>query len=129
MPNKKDIYYEDLSLDPIVNSEGDVSTVTNKDSVKQSIYMIVNTARGSRPFMPDYGSRIKGFLFEPFDESTAKRIGLELQETIQNHEPRIEILSINVNMNWKNTQYDAVVVYRLVNTQQLDALNVTLNKL
>jgi phage baseplate assembly protein W len=129
MPNKTDIYYEDLSLDPAINSEGDVSTVVNKDSVKQSIYMIVNTARGSRPFMPDYGSRIKGFLFEPFDDSTAKRIGMELQETLQNHEPRIEILNINVNMNWKTTQYDVVVIYRLVNTQQLDAINVTLEKI
>lgn len=129
MASKTDIYYEDLSLNPEINSEGDVTTVTNKDSIKQSIYMIINTARGSRPFMPDYGSRIKGFLFEPFDESTAKRIGNELQESILNHEPRIEIININVNMDWQNTKYDISVAYRLTNTQKLDLLKVTLEKL
>lgn len=129
MAKSKDVYYQDLSLDPVINSQGDITTVTNKESIKQSIYMIVNTAKGSRIFMPEYGSRIKGFLFEPFDESTAKRIGIELQETLQNHEPRIEILNINVNIDWQNTQYNIVVAYRLVNTQNIDTINVSLDKL
>ena len=129
MANTPDIYYEDLSLNPTINSVGDISTVTNKDSIKQSLNMIINTARGSRPFMPDYGSRIKGFLFEPFDESTARQMGVELQETIQNHEPRIELLNVNVNMDWASTTYNISVAYRLANTQQVDVINVTLEKI
>lgn len=124
-----DIYYQDLSLDPVVNSQGDVSTVVNKDSVKQSIRMMLDTSRGSRMFLPDYGCRIRGFLFEQFDESTASRLGQEIQETLQNYEPRIDILNINVNMDWQQTQYNVIVIYRLVNTQTIDTLNVTLEKM
>jgi phage baseplate assembly protein W len=124
-----DIYYSDLNLNPIVNSQGDISTVTNKDCIRQSLKMIVDTARGSRIFLPTYGCRIRGFLFEMFDESTAKRIGEELEETLKNHEPRIEILNLNVNMNWQNTQYDITIVYRLTNTQTVDVQKFSLEKL
>lgn len=126
---KKDIYYEDLSLNPIINSEGNISTVTNEQSIKQSLYMIINIAKGSRIFLPDYGCRIKGFLFEPFDESTGKQLGLEIEETIKNYESRVQVLSITVNMDWKTTAYDINLIYRLTNTQSVDTLNIKLDKL
>lgn len=126
---KNDIYYEDLSLDPLINSEGNVSTVLNEKSIKQSLLMIIETARGSRIFSPDYGCRIKGFLFEPFDEATGKQIGLEIEETLRNYERRIEVVNINVNMDWKLTSYDINVIYRVKNTQTVDIINVKLEKL
>lgn len=123
------VYYEDLSINPIINSTGDISTVKNLAAIKQSITMILNTAKGSRIFMPDYGSRIKGFLFEPFDETTAKRIGLEIQETLSNSERRIQILNINVTMDWLSTSYNVNIMYRLANTQLVDSIDVKLDRL
>lgn len=126
---QQDIYFSDLSLNPIINSQGDISTVTNKESVKQSINMILGTARGSRIFLPNYGSRVKAFLFEPFEESTATRLGAEIEETLKNYEPRIDILNINVNMDWNTYQYDVTIAYRLKNTQLADIQRFTLEKL
>ncbi len=125
----EEIFYRDLPLNPTINSEGDISTVTNADSIKQSLLMIVNTSRGSRPFLPQYGARIKAFLFEPFDNTTAQRLGNEIEETLKNYETRIQILSINVSMIQKTTSYDVAVVYRIVNTQVVDSFKVTLEKL
>lgn len=129
MANNKNIYYQDLSLDPIITSDGNISTVTNEASIKQSLNMIVNISRGSRIFAPDYGCRLKAFLFEPFDESTAKQIGIELQETITNYEKRVDIITINVNMDWQTTSYDINLVYRIKNTQNIDTFSVKLDKL
>lgn len=129
MANSSQVFYSDLSIDPYINSEGDLNTVTNLKSVKQSLNILLNTQRGTRIFNPEYGCRIKSFLFEPFDESIAKRIGIEVQETIQNFEPRVEIIGINVNMKWENSSYDVNIVYRLINTQSLDTLNITLERL
>lgn len=126
---KKDIYYEDLSLDPVINSEGDITSVTNEQSIKQSLYMIINIAKGTRIFLPEYGCRIKGFLFEPFDQTTATRLGTELEETIQNYEPRVQVVTVQVVMDWKKYAYDVSVVYRINNTQNLDAIKVSLDKL
>lgn len=126
LPN---IFYRDLSLDPTVDSMGDISTVTNLDSIKQSLIMMLNTAKGTRIFLPDYGCRVKGFLFEPFDQNTATQIGTEIQETIKNYEPRVDIISINVNMLNQTTTYEIQVTYRVVNTQITDSFKITLDKL
>jgi phage baseplate assembly protein W len=123
------IFYRDLSLNPTVNSEGDIATVTNRDSIKQALKMLLNTGKGSRIFMPDYGCRIRGFLFEMFDETTAKRLGNEIQETIKNYEPRVEILNVTVDMLFASSSYDVSVLYRIVNTNVVDSYKVSLEKL
>lgn len=123
------IFYRDLPLDITINSQGDVSELVNADSIKQSINMIIETARGTRIFLPNYGAKIRSFLFEPFDEETARRMGEELQYTITNYEKRIQLLNLNINMNYKNTSYDVIVIYRVINTDQVDTTQVTLEKL
>jgi phage baseplate assembly protein W len=122
------IFYQDLPINPSVDSTGDLSSVQNLNSVKQSIYMILNTPKGTRIFNPEYGSRLKTFLFEPYDETTAKRIGVDLSESLSNWEPRITIININVNMAGSNG-YDVEVIYRIANTQQVDKVNVSLERL
>jgi len=124
-----DIFYRDLPLNPTIASNGDLSTVNNKESIKQSVRMLLNTARGTRIFSPTYGARIRGFLFEPFDENTASRIGEEIRETIENFEPRIVLIDINVIMNIQTTSYDVEVVYQLANTNEQDEIQLTLEKL
>jgi phage baseplate assembly protein W len=126
---KQQIFYEDLSLDPKILSDGNVSTETNEKSIKQSLNMLMNTSRGTRMFLPDYGCRINSFLFQPFDETTAKQIGIEIEETLRNFERRIEVMSVSVNMDWKTTVYDISIIYKIRNTQALDVSKFNLEKL
>lgn len=123
------VFYVDLSLNPEVDSTGDISTEINIDAIKQSLRMMLDTTRGSRIFTPEYGARIKGFLFEPFDTSVAERIGLEIKETISNFEPRVSLINVNVEMDFNKTSYDIQVVYRINNTEVIDVFKVTLEKL
>lgn len=125
----QEIYFRDFPLNPTITSEGDMSSVENKDAIKQSLRMMINTNKGSRIFAPDYGCRVMGFLFEPFDETTGKRLGAELEETIKNYEPRVELININVSMIMQSSSYEVSVVYRIRNTQTLDTFNITLEKL
>ena len=128
MPND-DIFFSDLPLDPVVTSTGDMSTVDNKESIKQSLRMIVGTARGSRIFASGYGSRIDGFLFEMYDDSTASRIGDEIRESIQNYERRIKLLDINVIKDDRTFSYEVEVSYQVINTHEVQSLLITLEKL
>lgn len=123
------IFYRDLPLNPTVTSQGDISDVTNRDSIKQALKMLLNTGRGSRIFLPEYGCRVRGFLFEPFDTHTAQRLGTEITEAIKNYEPRVEILSVNVEMEMAAASYNVDVLYRIVNTQVVDSYQVSLEKL
>lgn len=123
------IFYKDLPLDIRVTSTGDINEVVNSDSIKQSLRMITDTARGSRVFFPEFGARIKAFLFEPFDETTGRRIAEELQTTLINYEKRIKILNINVDMDFVENKYEIDVIYQVITTGEVDNLNVALEKL
>jgi phage baseplate assembly protein W len=123
------IFYRDLPLDIKITSNGDISEVVNADSIKQSLRMIVDTARGSRVFFPEFGCRVNAFLFEPFDEATARRLGEELQTTIVNYEKRINLLNLNVQMDFTENSYEVDVVYRVITTGEVDNLQVSLEKL
>lgn len=123
------IFYKDLPLDIQVTSTGDISEVVNSDSIKQALNMIVETARGTRVFYPEFGARIKAFLFEPFDETTARRMGEELQSTITNFERRVKLLNVDVQMSFEDNSYDIAVVYQVITTGEVDTLQVSLERL
>jgi len=123
------IFYKDLPLDIKITSTGDISEVVNADSIKQALNMIVETARGTRVFYPEFGARIKSFLFEPFDETTARRLGEELQSTIINFERRIKLLNLDVQMDFTEGSYEIEVVYQIITTGEVDTLQVSLERL
>lgn len=123
------IFYNDLDLDIKVTSTGDISSVYNADSIKQSLSMIVDTARGSRIFFPLFGCRIRSFLFEPLDEEISRRIGEELQTTITSYERRISILSIDISIDFEKAGYTIDIIYKVNTTNEVDTYNVVLEKL
>lgn len=124
-----EVFFSDLPLDITISSTGDIAPVVNKESIKQSLRMLINTARTTRVFLPDYGARIRGFLFEPFDLSTANRLGQEIRETIQNYEKRITLIDINVIMGTDEKSYDVNVSYQITNTNITDNVLITLERL
>ena len=126
---QQQVYYEDLSLDPIILSNGNIATKINNEAIKQSLKMLLSTGQGTRLFLPDYGCRVKGFLFEPFDDSTAKRLGIEIEESIRNYEPRVTVINVIVEMDWATTTYNVQILYRVRNTQIVDVVNFDLVKL
>jgi len=125
----KEIFFRDLPLDISITSTGDISTVDNEESIKQSLQMIIETAKGSRVFLSNYGCRIRGFLFEPFDISTAKRIGEELRESITNYEKRIVILDINVIMNQQYNSYEVELTYQIINASKPETVLFSIERL
>ena len=122
-------FFSDLPLDINIDPSGDIGLAINASAIKQSLRMIIETGRGTRLFLPEYGARMRAFLFEPFDETTAKRIGEELRESIQNYESRITLLDINVIMKDATTSYDVEVIYQITNTRVTDTVVITLEKL
>ena len=125
----RQVFFSDLPLDITIASDGDLALAYNKEAISQSLMMLIDTARGSRVFVSDYGCRIRGFLFEPFDEATARRIGQELRESIVNYEKRITLLDINVIMNEDERTYEVEVTYQIINRNEEETLQVSLEKL
>jgi phage baseplate assembly protein W len=92
------VFYSDfkpnLDLNPIT---GLIATVSNEDSVKQSIYFLLQTEIGERPIdNVGIGSIIKQLFFEPDDIVTYGTLQNTIRNTIENYEKRATVLDIQV---------------------------------
>lgn len=69
--------------------------LNNIELVKRDILNTFATPMGARVMLPNFGTRIYDFLFDPFDEFTKNSIIADAVNVIQS-EPRVELVSIDV---------------------------------
>lgn len=70
-------------------------SLTNVDLVKQDINNQFATPMGSRVMLPNFGTRIYEYLFDPFDEYTKNTIIEDAVRVIQS-DPRVSLVNIDV---------------------------------
>lgn len=70
-----------------------------EEAIKESIMLILGTARGERVMQPDFGCRLNEMVFASNDLNTATLIQTYVEEALLNWEPRIEVQSITTNMS------------------------------
>jgi phage baseplate assembly protein W len=85
-----------LNFPVILNSNGDLQSADYEESVRQSVLMILGTAKGERVMRPDFGCGIYDLVFEMKTAGTAGRISQEVQEALLRFEPRIDVLNVQV---------------------------------
>ena len=83
-----------VDLDP---RTGHVATVAYEDDIRQSIMIIVQTAQGERVMRPDFGCGIHELVFAAVDSTAVQRIRSTVEAAMLRYEPRIEVLSVNVD--------------------------------
>jgi len=76
---------------------------------------LIKTPVGTRPFRPDYGTKIYDYLFEPADISTEIEINEELAKEIQKFEPRVQLISIETIIEEK-VGIKVKIVYYMINS-------------
>jgi phage baseplate assembly protein W len=57
---------------------------------------LILTRRGSRYYLPDFGTRIYEFIFEPLDGETFESIKVEIEEQVEKYIPNLTINSITI---------------------------------
>ena len=91
------IFYSDLRSDLAVNpANDDVLTITNEAAIEQSIKNLLQTNFYERVMKPNIGSNIKSLLFELASPHTSYNIKEAVKETIENFEPRADIIDVLV---------------------------------
>ena len=84
--------FSDLDLNFKIHPvKKDVNIHLNELAITNSIKNLVLTNHYERPFQPEVGSNIRRLLFDNLDAITAANIERELEETINNFEPRAKI--------------------------------------
>ncbi len=107
--------FKDISMSFKYNPlSGDLIALKNENAIARSVRNIVLTTPGEKLHDPDYGSNISFILFENVDEVSAVAIRDEIQSSLKNYEPRIELTDVVVEPDYDNNQFDCTINYNIV---------------
>ena len=81
-------------------------TKTNETAIRADLLHLLLTNKGERLYMPDFGSDLKKFIFEPNDSITHIDIKNTINETIKKYIPNLIIDSIE----FKNNDIEELIV-------------------
>jgi uncharacterized protein len=81
---------------PVTAPDGAIAQAEYEESVRQSIWIILGTAKGERVMRPNFGCDIYDLVFEVNSPSTAGKVSQAVREALQLFEPRIDMLDVQV---------------------------------
>ena len=110
--------FRDISMSFKVNPlNDDLIAIKNQTAIARSLRNLVLTAPGERFFNENLGSNVNNLLFENMDDVTASSIKDEIQNTINNYEPRVKLLKTQVSPNFETLEFDVVIKYEIIGVE------------
>ena len=107
--------FKDLSMSFQVNPLNyDLIATKNETAIARSIRNLIFTLRGERFFNSNLGSGVSKVLFENMDEITASVLQDEIKNTIDNYEPRVNLISVDVLPNYDTNEFYTTINYNIV---------------
>ena len=107
--------FKDISLSfqphPVTR---DLPVLRNERAINRSVRNIVETQLGERFFEPDFGSDVRGQLFENVDIFTGDQIQNQVLVSLQNYEPRIESVQVEVDPLPDTNEFNITVIYDII---------------
>jgi phage baseplate assembly protein W len=122
--------FKDISMtfqsNPLTN---DLIALKNESAIARSIRNIVFTLPGEKFFNENFGSRVSRSLFENVDQISASIIKDEIENSINNFEPRVSLIDVQTIPDYDNNGFNVNIVYRVVGAdipaQQLEFVFAT----
>ena len=81
-----------------LDNTGAVARAAYEESVRQSILIILGTAKGERVMRPDFGCDIHDLVFENASSATVGRVQQAVNQALLRLEPRINVTRVNVQV-------------------------------
>jgi len=102
--------------------DGRIALARLDDSIRQSILLIIGTAKGERVMRPTFGCGIHELVFAPNDATTLGLLSREIRDALIDWEPRITVLDVQI-------EADAVEGNKLIITlkYRVRSTNTTFN--
>ena len=92
----------------------DLIALKNENAIARSIRNIVFTIPGEKFFDETFGSTISESLFENIDNLSAIVIKDQITESIENFEPRVDLIRFTTSPDFDNNSFDATIVYEII---------------
>lgn len=107
--------FKDLSMSFQVNPINyDIIAIKNETAIARSIRNLVLTYPGERFFNQNLGSKVSRSLFENIDDLSASTIKDEIENTINNYEPRVNLIDVIVDPDYDNNNFNVTINYYII---------------
>lgn len=85
----------------------ELSKYTN-DEIRSNLIHLLLTKKGSRYYLPDFGTRLYEFIFEPIDGPTFGSIESDIRDSVEKYIPQLQIKNISITSP-TNEEFQTVV--------------------
>ena len=107
--------FKDISLSfqphPVT---GDLQVLKNENAIRRSVRNIVETIPTERFFNSLFGSEVRDSLFEFVDFGTASAIQNQILVSLENFEPRIGNVEVNVLPRPDQNSFNVTVIFDII---------------
>ncbi len=110
--------FKDISLSFNVHPvTRDITVLKNENAIRRSVRNLVETIPRERFFNPNLGSDVRSSLFDFVDFGTASVIQKQIMTTIENFEPRVDNLKIDVFPKPDNNEFEVNIYFDIIGQQ------------
>ena len=110
--------FKDISLSFNVHPvTRDITVLKNENAIRRSVRNLVETIPRERFFNPNLGSEVRSSLFDFVDFGTASVIQKQFMTTIENFEPRVDNLKIDVFPRPDDNEFEVNIYFDIIGQQ------------
>ena len=122
--------YKDIDLDFGRNTvTNDINKLSDVEVVKRSVRNLINTNHYERPFHPEIGSNLRAMLFENMTPQMNVLISRQIEELIQNYEPRARLIQVKTLPLFDRNAYAVSINFQVVNQPEPVVVETLLERL
>lgn len=102
------------------SKSGGLKYTEDIERINHSLHLILSTPKGSRLMMPEFGSDIYKYQFDPLDSVLMERLRYTITQDVSRWEPRISLISVEFNYDSESVNNSTLYVminYRLINSE------------
>ena len=109
--------YKDLDLFfGTKQASNDINKVTDIQAVKRSVRNLVLLNHYEKPFHPEIGSGVRDMLFENMSPLTSHALTTEIEDVIENFEPRVQLVGVRALPDIDRNEYEVTIEFYVLNT-------------
>jgi len=85
-------------------------TSTTREEVRASLIHLLLTRKGSRYYLPDFGTKLYDYIFDQMDQVTFDKIKAEVDESVKRYLPNLRVNSVSVTPYLEAEETDGELV-------------------
>jgi len=71
-------------------------SIVNDEEIRSNLIHLLLTRKGSRYYLPDFGTRLMEYIFEPLDGPTFSEIESEIRTSVEEYLPGVTVTNIDI---------------------------------